>query len=221
MSKQHIQWKFNAPVCPWVGEAWEALVKTVKRALRMITRERLFTENALTTCLCEVESIVNQRPLTPNSDGIDDFEAITPYHFLLGSPSFNPSPGDFNDSQINLRTKWKAVQAETNMFWRRWTKEYLPTLISQKKWTNKSRNLEVRDLEMLSVDHAPRPHWPLGRIVEVYPGKDGIVPSVEVKTLNNEPIRSSRQLYLIEVQQKWLKCLRRRECCVIETNKNF
>ena len=55
---------------------------------------------------------------------------------------------------------------------------------------------------MLSVDHAPRPHWPLGQIVEVYPGKDGIVRSVEVKTPNNELIRSSRQLYLIEVQQK-------------------
>ena len=112
--------------------ALEALVKTVKQALRTITKERLFTEDALTTFLCEVESIVNQRPLTPNSDSIDDFEALTPYHFLLGSPSFNPSPGDFNDSQINLRTKWKAVQAATNMFRRRWTKEYLPTLVSQK-----------------------------------------------------------------------------------------
>ena len=133
LSKQHIQWKFNPPVSPWMGGVWEALVKTVKRALRTITRERLFTEDALTTFLCEVESIVNQRPLTPSSNSIDDFEALTPYHFLLGSPSSNPSPGDFNDSQINLRTKWKAVQAATNMFWRRWTKEYLPTLVSRKK----------------------------------------------------------------------------------------
>ena len=130
LSKQHIQWKFNPPVSPWMGGVWEALVKTVKRALRTITRERLFTEDALTTFLCEVESIVNQRPLTPSSNSIDDFEALTPYHFLLGSPSSNPSPGVFNDSQINLRTKWKAVQAATNMFWRRRTKEYLPTLVS-------------------------------------------------------------------------------------------
>ena len=146
LSKQHIQWKFNP----------------VKQALRTITRERSFTEDTLTTFLCEVESIVNQRPLTLNSDSIDDFKALIPYHFLLGLPSFNPSPRDFNDSQINLRTKWKAVQAATNMFGRRWTKEYLPTLVSQKKWTNKSRNLEVGDLVMLSVDHTPRSHWPLG-----------------------------------------------------------
>ena len=189
LSKQHIQWKFNP----------------VKQALRTITRERSFTEDTLTTFLCEVESIVNQRPLTLNSDSIDDFKALIPYHFLLGLPSFNPSPGDFNDSQINLRTKWKAVQAATNMFGRRWTKEYLPTLVSQKKWTNKSRNLEVEDLVMLSVDHAPRSHWPLGWIVEVYPGKDDIVRSVKVKTPNRELIRPSRQLYILEVQQKWLE----------------
>ena len=202
MSRQHIQWKFNPPFSPWIGGAWKALVKTVKQALRTITRERLFTEDALTTFLCEVESLVNQRPLTPNSDIIDDFEALTPYHFLLGSPSFNSSPGDFNDSQINLRTKWKAVQAATNMFWRRWTKEYLPTLVSRKKWTNKSRNLEVGDLVMLSVDYTPRSHWPLGRIVEVYPGKDDIVRSVKVKNQNSQLIRPSREVYLLEVQQK-------------------
>ena len=58
---------------------------------------------------------------------------------------------------------------------------------------------------MLSVDQTPRSHWPLGRIVEVYPGKDGIVRSVKVKTPNNELIRPSGQLYLLEVRQKWLE----------------
>ena len=205
MSKQHIQWNFNPPVSPRMGGAWKVLVKTMKRTLRTITIERLFTEDALITFLCEVESIVNQRPLTPNNNSIDDFEALTPCHFLLGSPSSNLSPGDFNDSQINLRTKWKAVQAATNMFWRRWTKGYLPTLVSQKKWTNKFRNLEVGDLVMLSVDHTQRSHWPLGRIVEVYPGKDGIVRSVKVKNPNSDLIRHSRQLYVLEVQQKSLE----------------
>ena len=33
LNKQHIQWKFNPPVSPWMGGVWEALVKTVKRAL--------------------------------------------------------------------------------------------------------------------------------------------------------------------------------------------
>ena len=41
------------------GRVREALLKKVKRTLRMITRQRLFTEAALTIFLCKVESIVN------------------------------------------------------------------------------------------------------------------------------------------------------------------
>ena len=44
---------------PMDGRIWEALLKKVKRALRMINWERLFTEAVFTTFLCEVESIVN------------------------------------------------------------------------------------------------------------------------------------------------------------------
>ena len=56
-----------------------------------------------------------------SSTPIDDYEDLTSCHFLLGQSSFNQSPGDFNDSQTNLRTKWKAVQADTIMFWSRST----------------------------------------------------------------------------------------------------
>ena len=55
---------------------------------------------------------------------------------------------------------------------------------------------------MVPVHHTPRSNWPLGRIVKLYPGKDGIVRSVKVKTPNSELIRPSRQLYLLEVRQK-------------------
>ena len=70
LSNQMIEWKFNPPVSPWMGGVWEALVKSVKRALKAVTRDRLFTDDALSTLFCEVESVINQRPLTPISDSI-------------------------------------------------------------------------------------------------------------------------------------------------------
>lgn len=201
LNKQEIEWKFNPPASPWMGGVWEALVKSVKRALRTITKDRIFTEDALTTFLCEVESIVNQRPLTPTSNNINDFEALTPYHFLLGSPSPNFEPIKLNESEINHRIKWKAVQAAANMFWRRWIKEYLPTLVPRKKWTNQNRNLQKGDLVILPMEHTPRSYWPLGRVIETYPGKDNVVRSVKIKTPNNELIRPSSQLHLFEAYQ--------------------
>ena len=67
-----------------MGGSWESLIKSVKRALLAISTDRKFTDETLQTHLCEVESILNKRPLTPISDGTHDFEAITPNHLLIG-----------------------------------------------------------------------------------------------------------------------------------------
>ena len=57
---------------------------------------------------------------------------------------------------------------------------YLPALLNRRKWAADYRNLEKGDLFMISVEHAARSHWSLGRIVDIYPGKDKIVtPSIE------------------------------------------
>ena len=117
----------------------EAMVKLMKRALRMIAKDRLFTEEALSTFLTEVESIINSRPLTPASDDIDNLEPIIPNHLLFGRPSPNYQPCVTNSEDINLRKKWRAVQAITDIFWQSWLKEYVPLLTKRKKWNVKNR----------------------------------------------------------------------------------
>ena len=64
LSQHSIDWKFNPPSSPWMGGIWEALIKSVKRALKVVIQDRLFTDKTLATLMCEVESILNQRPLT-------------------------------------------------------------------------------------------------------------------------------------------------------------
>ena len=181
-----------------MGGAWEALIKSVKRALKVITRDRIFTEESLVTFLCEVESVINQRPLTSISDNLNDFEALTPYHLILGTSAPNPAPGQFVPEEINYRKKWRSVQAAADMFWQRWTREYLPTLIPRKKWRDHNRNFKPGDLVLVSSEHTHRSKWPLGRIIDVYPGKDNVVRIAKVRTPNNELIRSCAKLCLLE-----------------------
>ena len=64
--------------------SWESLIKSAKRALHPISTDRIFTDETLQTYLCEVESILTKRPLTPISNDIHDFEAITPNHLQIG-----------------------------------------------------------------------------------------------------------------------------------------
>ena len=199
MSKYKIDWQFNPPASPWMGGAWESLIKSIKRALKAIVRDRLFTDEALHTFLCEVESILNHRPLTAVSDDIDDFESLTPYHFLLGAEVSNVCPGRFEDLEIDYRKKWRAVQAATNMFWRRWIREYLPLLTQRKKWNREIRNFRTGDLVIVKTDNIPRYHWPLARITSVYPGKDGVVRVVDLKYASGATLtRPSARLCLLE-----------------------
>ena len=82
----------------------------------MIVKDRLFTAEALSTFLTVVEIIINSRFLTPASDDIDDLEPITPDHLLLGRPSPNYQPCVTNLEDINIRARWRAVQAATDIF---------------------------------------------------------------------------------------------------------
>ena len=47
-----------------MGGIWEALIKSVKRALKVVIQDRLFTDEMLATLMCEVKLMPNQRPLT-------------------------------------------------------------------------------------------------------------------------------------------------------------
>ena len=159
----------NPPSSPWMGGVWESLVKSVKRSLKVITRDRVFTEESLYTFLCEVESVINNRPLTTTSDSISYFEALTHNHFLLVTKVTNYALCPFNPREINYRQKWRTVQAALNMFWTRCLSEYLPSLTDRKKWTTNSRNLEIEDLVILVSKNPVLSAWSTGRVIETYP----------------------------------------------------
>ena len=133
---------------------------------------------------------------------INDYEALTPNHILLGNSSSNHAPGVFRDGKINYRKKWRAVQTATNMFWSRWLKEYLPTPVHRRKWNYPTQNSNVGDLVLIQTDNTPRSHWPLGRIKETHPRVNGLVRTVTVKTLRSKLLRPAQKLCLLEKGNK-------------------
>ena len=182
LSNYNIEWKFNPPLAPWMGGAMEAMVKLTKKALRSTIKERVLTEEALHTFLLEVESTINSRPITPLSDDINDFEALTPNHFLLGRPSLNIPIVE--ETQYNLRSKWQKVQSCFDLFWKRWIKEYLPTITERAKWRHPIRNIKEGDLVVVGEKDVPRYRWPLARVVTVVTSDDGVTRIAKIKTSN-------------------------------------
>lgn len=86
-------------------------------------------------------NILNSRPLSRNSDSPLDEQPLTPNHLLHLRPCPSVPPGVFEKDDLNCRHAWRQAQYLANLFWRRWTREYLPTLLERKKWTEPKRNL--------------------------------------------------------------------------------
>ena len=83
---------------------------------------------------------MNSRPLTKVSDDSNDLEALTPNHLLLLRPGTSLPPGVFRQSDLYSRRRWRQAQYLSNVFWRRWLKEYLPELQRRQKWLKPKRN---------------------------------------------------------------------------------
>ena len=131
----------------------------------------------------EVEAIVNSHPLTYNTLSDDTIEPLSPNNLLtMKTKVVLPPPGVFQREDVYCRKRWRAVQHLANEFWSRWRKEFLLGLQERQKWDVARPNLEIGDVVLLVDDDLKRNKWPMGRIVGVFPGDDGLVRKVDVKT---------------------------------------
>ena len=96
--------------------------------MNAITKEQVLDDESLTTLMCEVESIVNNKPITKVSDDPKDMEALTPNHLLLLRKGPELPPGIFTRNDCYSRRKWRQVKYLADLFWKRWTRKYLPRL---------------------------------------------------------------------------------------------
>ena len=91
-------------------------------------------------------------------------------------------PGLFCKEDLLSRRRWRQVQYLADIFWKRWSKEYIPLLQSRQKWLRPRRNIAVGDVVLVAVECSHRNSWPLGKVVEVFPDKKGLVRRVKVKS---------------------------------------
>ena len=132
----------------------------------------------------EAENIVNSRPLTHLSTDPEDSRPLTPNDLLIGHGLPSLPPGEFTDTDQLTRKMWRYSQSLADNFWRRWVREYLPTLTKRTKWYRRAEPVKIGDIVVIIDETLERNHWPKGRVVEVFPGKDGQVRVVNVQTQN-------------------------------------
>ena len=103
-----------------------------------------------------------------------------PWERLMRSPSL--PPGVFQAADVYAHRRWKQVQYMSDLFWKRWVKEYLPQLQERQKWTGERRNLNVGDLILIMDSTAPQNSCLIWRVIQTFPERQGFVRQVRIKT---------------------------------------
>ena len=199
-AERGMKWQFTTPPAPHQNGCAESLVKSCKIGLKKAIGEQVLTPLKLQTCLVEVANLVNQRQIGRIPSDLDDGSYLCPNDMLLGRASSTVPQGPFRHTK-NPRHRVELLQKIVDSFRTRWTRDVFPSLLPRRKWHAEKRNVRVADFVIVQTSSAIRGTWNIGRVVSVYPGQDGKVSNVKVKTRTGEyerPITKIAVIYLAE-----------------------
>ena len=144
----------------------------------------------------EIANLVNERPIGRVVNDPDEGSYLCPNDMLLGRASRNVPHGPFRETK-NPRHRVEFVQRIVDSFWKRWSRDVLPLLVPSRKWNSERRNVRVGDIAMIEDANVVRGKWTIAKVIQVYPGTDGKVRNVKLRTASGEYRRPVTKLAVI------------------------
>ena len=182
--KGGFEWNFSPADAPWYSGCCESLIKSVKKSINFALGEHKVSFSEMQTVVFEAANLVNERPIGVKPGCQNDNSYLSPNDLILGRATKSVPHGPFDCSR-NLARRFHFIQELVDVFWKKWTLFYFPSLIVQQKWHHEKRNLEVGDIVIIS-DKGTRGHWKIGRICGSKPSSDGKVRRVTVQYKNED-----------------------------------
>ncbi|UYV73219.1 hypothetical protein LAZ67_10002211 [Cordylochernes scorpioides] len=195
---KNITWKFIPPGAPWWGGWWERLIGMMKQLLFRILGQTSLGYEELSTVMRDVESLMNTRPLTYLTEESEDLAPLTPSLFLHEVREVGVPDLDLIDNQT-LSRKYQYIKRVREDLRERFRIEYFGFLRQETRRLKTTIPLKVGDMVLIGQESLKRLHWPLARIIQLYPGKDGLVRVAKVKTSSGDKIRPIQKLYNLEI----------------------
>ena len=200
LAKNKITWQFNLSLAPWWGGQFERMVALVKNSLNKPIGNGFLTWKELEEVLIDVEVTLNERPLSYIEDDIQ-FPILTPNALVVHQTNALPElqPHHCDDSDLRKRAKYLRRCKET--MWRRWSNEYLRGLRERHnlKYQGKPSSLAVGDVVIIKSQDKSWGKWPLGIVVELSPGRDGVMRAAKLRAGRNFLERPAQHLYPLEL----------------------
>lgn len=103
----------------------------------------------------------------------------------------------YTGTEILGRRRWRHSQILADLFWSRFIRDYLPNLQIRHKWQKDSSKMEEGTVVMIMDPKLPRGLWPVGKITQSMPSKDGRVRTVEVTIDGKRYVRLVARLVIL------------------------
>ncbi|CAK1595965.1 unnamed protein product [Parnassius mnemosyne] len=146
--------------------------------------------------LCGCEAVINDRPLTYiEGDNTDSLEPLRPSCFLQAIPQSQVTDLD-NIDATSLNRRLRYLQRLRNDFRQRFKSEFLIELVQKGK--QEDQGLKVGDIVLVESE-AKRVKWPLGRLIEIYRGKDRVDRTAKTITSVGCKTRPFQRLYKLKL----------------------
>ena len=117
-------WDFNTPTASHMGGVWERQIRSCRSILLSLLKNhsQSLNDKNCYTVLTEIETIVNNRPLSVEVlSGSNSLVPLTPNQLLTSKTKIVMAPpGTFTQADIYSQRGWRRVQHLVNEFWSRW-----------------------------------------------------------------------------------------------------
>ena len=195
-SYSSIEWLFIPPRSPNFGGLWEAAVKSMKRR---VMGNSFLTYEEITTILCQIEQVLNHRPLMALTNNPDDIFALTPSMLVNGSRlDAIPQPClQTMDARGHPAKRFRALQQLLSQFCKRLASDYVASLQPLGKWPQERANFSIDDVVLITDDGFPPLQWSIGRVMQLKLGHDGLARVALLRTSRGEftrPVSKLRRL---------------------------
>lgn len=186
---------------PLVGGQFERLIGVVKSSMFKAIGGATLTWSELSEVLLDVETQINRRPLSYVEDDVE-LPILTPATFLYQRTNQLPEEETWRITDRDIRRRAKYLRTCKDKMWSRWQREYLTALRERHNLTHAVTKFQPKkgDVVIVKTDSKNRGTWPLAIVNEVYPGSDGVIRAVQLKTAKSMLERPVQHLYPLELE---------------------
>lgn len=144
----------------------------------------------MTVCY-EVANLINERPIGLLPDIDSNINVLTPNCMLLGRATAS-NPNVWAPEFLSLKDKCGVVGNIVEQFWKYWVQLFAPSLVYQKKWHNKNRELKKGDVVLVLDSDQFKGKYKLALVTETHISKDG---KIRTATVSYKNFRTGEQVH--------------------------